>query len=114
MIASFLVTNRQSDSALRWCDGYLRVLLDSGMAEEDVAIAFATLAFYINPMFLVEGTHADNGRMFPVVERVSAIVDECKALTHMQPYLDAVAHDDEYVIGARQLIELLDRRPKKR
>ena len=109
-IASFLVTNRQSDSALRWCDGFLSVLLASGMTEENVAVAFATVAFYINPMFLVEHAPSVKARMFPEADRVRELTNEFTALRRMQPYLDEIAHADEYVFGARQLVESLERR----
>ena len=84
-VASFLVTNRQSDSALRWCNGFLSVLLDSGMTEENVAVAFATVAFYINPMFLVEHAPTITSRMFPEADRVRELATEYAALRRMQP-----------------------------
>lgn len=109
-IAGFLVTNRQSDSALRWCDGFLTVLLASGMTEENVATAFTTVAFYINPMFLIEHESSVGSRMFPEADRVRELDGEYVALRRMQPYLETIAHSDEYAYGVRQLVDSLERR----
>src|SRR3954454_3137635 len=66
-VARQLMESRESPAALQWSELFFSVLLDAGFTGEAAVRAFGSIAFYINPMFLLD----DAPRLGPEVLSVT-------------------------------------------